>query len=111
MKYNWQKLTIGASMTLHCSRRCANGMAKRWGEKLNRKFQVTIIDGDVKVFRLAGGYAPVKYPWKKIKIGESFEMDCQLTTGRTLASRQGAKLDRHYVVSDEDGVIVCRRYR
>ena len=111
VKWNWQRLKVGESMTLPINRRSASASAKTWGKKLNRKFYVSETDGEVVVTRMEGEYRKGKYPWEKMKVGDRIEMDCQLNTARALASKVGMRMDRHFMVSEEDGEIVCRRFR
>ena len=111
MKYRWVFLGIGESMTLSCGRRNALRMAKRYGKRLNRKFQVSELDGEIIVFRMPGRHASRKYPWEQMKVGDRFDMDCTVRNARNLASRMGIRLDRHFTIEGEDGEVVCRRFR
>lgn len=122
-EYPWTRMSIGDAFRFGNIRATtARRLAARAGERHGRRFVVVMIGVKMYCFRVENpdsdslewldktqGMRESKYPWRKMKIGETFEFsdDIKPHSRRTMATWASERYERKFIIVDT----TCKRVK
>lgn len=104
-RYPWKDLEVGGYFIMNCSVSGAHRLIKVNARKLNRNLKLAKMGDELRCYRKEGEYTVGGYPWARMEVNESFEMDdvSSLASARSMTARANKRYwPRRFWVEEVD---------